>query len=219
MGRLSAFCSALALVLYATAAHGAVIYDNGGSPPNFGGYQSDPDASFFIADDFQLQPGASTITDVHWSGFYFPNDTVPVADNFTIAFYADVAGLPAATAFNTVAVGNSVTRVNAGPSPSGPVLYEYSAVIPALALAPLTPFWISIVNNTATDADDNWYWGVSNGGSVAYRTVATNPWTGTDGTVDFALTNDGLLSVPHPSTVFVLGIGFAAAILMRRRAR
>jgi hypothetical protein len=45
---------------------------------------SDFDFAFQSADDFQLQPGANTISDVHWWGVYALANTPTQPDNFTI---------------------------------------------------------------------------------------------------------------------------------------
>ncbi len=80
-------------VVSASQASAGVIYD-GGVTDFSGSHLSD--FAFFqqAADDFILSEGASTITDVHWSGTYGEIPSLPT-DDFSIRIFEDSAGAPA----------------------------------------------------------------------------------------------------------------------------
>src|SRR4030095_792418 len=157
-----ASCLLIALFLaWGTAANAAVIFSNGGIGNN--GFISD--SSFnngqtlgqFSADDFVLNPNANVITDIHWTGLYALTNTPQAVDNFTIQFFADVAGAPAITPSLTLAIGNP-GRTDTGVNTSfGSDIFAYSVDVAPITLAPNTKFWISIFNDTSVDTDDNWF--------------------------------------------------------------
>ena len=71
---------------YTSRRAGRRNFDNG-VPDLQTGVVSDFDAGQEAADNFVLQPGMATITDVHWSGVYDRTETAPTTDNFTIRFF------------------------------------------------------------------------------------------------------------------------------------
>src|SRR6266481_4816088 len=76
-----------AILAWGTAATAATIYTNGGIGNN--GFISDTDfgpTGQFSADDFVLNPNANVVTDIHWTGSYFPSNTPQAVDNFTTSF-------------------------------------------------------------------------------------------------------------------------------------
>ena len=85
------------MLAWVTPATAQVIYDNGTTPSN--SFVSDTDFPGFVADDFSLAQGANVITGVQWTGLYAFTNTPTQPDNFTIQFFADVAGSPMVTPF------------------------------------------------------------------------------------------------------------------------
>jgi hypothetical protein len=218
---------ALAIVLGSRVATAStIIYDNGvpcncASPgsdlsldPGFGAWQS--------ADDFVLSSGAAAIIDIHWWGFYHDgNSTAPgtgdflAADAFTVRFFADAGGVPAASSFAEINPG-SVTR---SPYPIGSVsVFQYDADIAAVALTPGVTYWLSIVNNTAGDPDD-WYWQTATlfgGGNYASR-FGSEAWLSQTQGLAFNLTGPDVSAVPEPGTLLLLATGAAGLVARRRR--
>ena len=205
--------AALALACGGSAS-AAVIYDNNANVTT--GIFSDPGTPQFLADDFILQAGANTISDIHWRGGYGPSNT-PGTDNFTIQIYANAGGTPALSPLITLPVGSAVNRTDTGITVSTFELFSYSVDIAPLTLAAGTTFWLSIVNDTAADADDNWIWGEDvSGGNTAFRSNQSSPWNTALVRLDFQLTNG---VVPEPATLGLLGLGLAALGSPRRRVR
>ena len=216
--------AAATVLLWTVAAGAAVIYDNGAAPVN-DALLSDPAASFaqFVADNFVLQQGATTITDIHWSGVYAFSNTPLPTDNFTIQFFADSGGLPTVSPFLTISAGNLVNRTDTGNTCCGGFeQFSYTLFTSPIALTPGTTYWLSIFNDTTADTDDNWFWSDqilgSGVGFIAVRDDQTSPWftPGSARLMDFQLTND-VIGVPEPATLALLGIGLAGLGYSRRK--
>jgi hypothetical protein len=214
-----------ALVLCPMVAPAAEIFTNGG-PNGRTAFFSDVDQSgtapaVIQADDFVLQQGAATISDVHWWGTYGLTRTTPATDDFSLQIFGDNAGEPG-TLLETRVIGNNANRIATGGTIGTGVLfteYAYTANIAPIALSPGTTYWLSLFNNTANDTDDNWAWETSqDSGNAHGRAVGSSTWLIISNELAFSLTSDDLAAVPEPATLalVVAGVG---AILLRRRPR
>jgi hypothetical protein len=138
-----------------------------------GAHPSDLDPNFsdgvvHIGDEFIL-PGTATITTIRWTGLYFGGNTAPAVDHFRVQLYPHdessppihLGGIPLINPdlldFNA---GNDVHRSFIGKVPNGLFdMYDYSVTLdPGITLVGEQIFWLSVVNNTTDDADDNWHW-------------------------------------------------------------
>jgi hypothetical protein len=210
------FTSAGALVtaLITATAQAGVIYDND-APPINAAAQSDA-VGFIRAEDFSLAAGATTITDVHWTGLYALNNVTP-ADNFRLEFFGDTgSGGPLSAPFLSLAIGNNAVRVDSGIDVAGIDLYRYSVDFTAISVAPVllspgTPYWLSIFNDTGgDDVPNSWAWGGRltglSGDELAIRNASSDVWGSQSGTrLDFQLTDDAVVRpIPEPATVWLV---------------
>jgi len=241
MQRIARYGAVASLLLWAGAASAATIFDAG--PPSTEDdsvYLSDRDASTHTTNQtglrlyqqigglFTLQPGANTITDVHWWGIYGTSGSIPQQplqdDHFLIRFFVwDVDSV--VDPFVEIGAGNAVNRTDSGLNVSvndKPFdIFAYSVDIAPLTLVPNTRYLLSIVNDTTSSATNSWSWSQSatdagmNLSGVRQR-YGSEPehwyWGGVTGDVAFHLT-----SVPAPAPAALLGIGLAALGFARRK--
>lgn len=113
------------------------------------------------------------IQQMHWWGSYLHARTLQAdADDFIVRIYEDADGMPAAYPMTTLHLPNAI-RVGTGrTNRHDPTIFEffYTAKIshPILLESDRT-YWIAIVNNTANDTDDGWYWADSGFGQFMGR--------------------------------------------------
>jgi hypothetical protein len=94
-------------------------------------------------------------------------------------------------------------------------IFAYDVNIAPVALAPGTTFWLSIVNDTSNDPNDNWFWGIRDAsGNGAVRDAPGGPWTTLGAGYEFQLTGQ---AVSEPPTLPVLALAVTALGLSNRR--
>lgn len=208
----------LAAVLFtAVPAIGDVIYDNGYDNSFGTATASDFDLPHHLAESFVLQPGATTVTDIHWWGVHLFGGTPPATDNFTVRIFEDSGGMPVVGALHeyTNVSGN---RVASGNTIFGRVEYAYSLDIAPVVLSANTMYWLSIVNDTTNDTNDDWYWSAIDNGQSARRTDDSLAWSAYPYEHAFYLTGPGTV-IPEPASMTLLGLGLASAAVGMRKQR
>jgi len=120
------------------------------------------------------------VEQIRFWGAYAFGETVGNDDDFTLNIYADAGGgVPTEAPLMSIPLG-AVPRV-----PTGNLIlsqfveYEYLATLNlGVALEANESYWISIVNNTVSDMDDNWAWETSAQGDAmnAFRNPGTVTW-------------------------------------------
>lgn len=197
-----------------------IIYDNGG-PFGYAYYPSDFTADYEEADDFVLQEGMSTITDIHWWGVYEDMDP-PDADDFTIRIFESDGPGPAVDFLCEIEVGD-VNRTSLGRLPDAdmPFLFRYDLVLEnAVSLTSGTTYYLSIVNRTppAGDPYPAWSWMTHDDSGSNWAREEDEPWEEyDDGEMAFYLTGPTGPVVPEPATMSLLSLGLASLVLRRMR--
>ncbi len=213
------------ILLFAVSMPGnAYLIDNG--VPDIGtSYVSDFDAGQQVADNFTLTQDAN-LTQIEWWGIYLYNNS-PATDSFTVRIFADNgSGAPQITPTN---LAGTLTRSGTGQTITVPVfftsvtadIYHYTLDLGTALNLTAGDYWLSIVNDTATDTNDNWYWLTSNAnsGNARSRPDDGTPWnTGLGNEMAFRISGTTVSptppgTVPEPAALSLLGLGL---LLLRR---
>lgn len=237
--RFSLGCVALVFsALCATpAAAQTVVYDNGVLVRDItltpaSDRSTDPGlAATVYADNIYLSQ-SSVVNQVRWYGGYLLGNT-PTAqsDNFTISFYETSANgnaYPVVTPFASFAIGSpgrTLTAFGVGCGRFGCLadVYEYKATLPSRVNFSAGIYAISIVNDTALDTDDFWYWGAKRDDASRLYTRGLTPtnWAAFPNQLAFQLelVAAPVTTVPEPSSLLLMGFGIAAVGFGARRQR
>ena len=213
MGRvLVRLIMVVSLMLGAVASQADVIYNNG-DPNGYIGLTSDYNAT--ILDDFELDNGASTLSDFHWYGAYY-GDT-PATDDFTLYIFDGSHNL-----LDTID-GSATTRSATGDSVSVPIFggsydeYYYELLLDnPLALSAGTTYYLGIANSN--DADWAWEYSQILSGDADLWFQQQNYFQDGFGEFSYQLTGPGGV-VPEPASMSILGFGLVALSMRGRRKR
>lgn len=127
----------------------AVVIGGNGGPDFVNALVSNLNPDGLLFDNFQLNQGISTVTDLHWWGTDAP------ANGFTVEIFNDSSGEPGNTSFPATFNG-SVSKTQVG-SIGGVPIFNYSVDIQPINLALSTPYWLTIYNTQPA-----WGWATHN---------------------------------------------------------
>jgi uncharacterized repeat protein (TIGR01451 family) len=127
---------------------------------------SDQERAVWQADDVSLN-AADTVGGVRFFGFYVDpsgvliTNSAPVDDEFTLRIFSDLAEQPGALIGTSTLAGN---RTETGETFGNSAVrwYRYELSLDSPVTLDAGTYWVSIVNDTSADADDDWAWGFTN---------------------------------------------------------
>jgi hypothetical protein len=207
-----------ACLMLMSGAHGAVIFSQ--APTINLGSGSDIDLNFLSAAGFSIAAD-DTVRSVNWLGLYVLSGggSVPLTDNFTINFYSDSAGpdsLLQSFALGSLFGGRTDTGLP-GFGINDSTVYDYVADLgTGFVLQAGINYWISIVNDTTSDPNAGWLWGMSTtmADPYVFSTDQGNSWTPSSRSQNMILDN---ANVPVPATVWLFGSALGLLGWLRRK--
>jgi uncharacterized repeat protein (TIGR01451 family) len=189
-------CWLLTLTLAGPPVFGAGLHDNGPCCADEAVF-SDEERLVWQADDVSL--GAATIGGIRFYGLYVDSDgtlvtnSVPADDAFTLRVFNNDGGLPGTLLGTSTLTGN---RAETGETFATTAIrwHRYELALDAPITVDSGVYWISVVNDTTADADDDWAWGLTNlNPQLATSTDGGVTWndTGRNGNLAFELFDAG----------------------------
>jgi len=200
-------------------------------PDQVGCQESDVAFLFLIgaADNFHLSNHA-TVTQLRIWGSYIPATVPHDADNFTVVFHSDAAGLPGAVLSTEINV--PVSRQSTGgtidPGNGNLPEYVYTLTLATPVILPPGTYWVEITN-VDSPLDDTFCW--ESGavdplhGSPGFASfVFINPWSSQPGDLAIEITAEPLdvRAVPTISEwgmIILMALAGLASIYHLRRQR
>lgn len=226
--RLGNGACVLACFALCAGAFADVIFDNGGPDASTGGTDStvfvslNPDFTAF--DNFTLEEGNTTLTDVHWWGNYYTYFSDQLNDTFQVYIYADLNGAPDLDTGALYTIdGSSANRVDSGLDVGDDAempIFAYDLYFDPIELDANVTYWLAITNGF------HWRWQTSLEDGSSYQIGGNNfpgdiaTWKDQLNVRDYNLAfnlTGGV--VPEPSTVVLIGAGIAAIVVRRRLRR
>jgi hypothetical protein len=206
----------LILILSTQVAQATLLFDGSTNPTDVNdlGFNDMDYPDQLIAEDFTFSNDA-LMNSITFLGSYYEADT-PETDFFTLTVYHDLLGLPDSTSVVSEIVLGDLERTYTGVNFfTGQKLYTYTADFSALNLLANTNYWITVVNDTSTDSDDDWAWaGDSTNGIYGRSFDSGASWSDTlAGSFSFSI--EGIV-VPEPSIMCIFGLGIVVLFLRRR---
>jgi hypothetical protein len=212
--------SLLALLIFNLSAPATQLFNGSILPSNVNdlGY-NDAGLDFRIAENFSFSSPV-ILNQITFLGGYYSSGT-PLTDSFTLTIYNHNAALNVPNPSSVIAQSllADIDRVDTGVSTAhGNRLYQYTATFTDLPLSSGTTYWLSIVNDTSNDPDDDWVWAGRHQTGIFFGRSFDDGhnWDASPGSFSFSLAG---AVVPEPSSFSLTVLGCLFLMFFRKRAR